>query len=159
VTDIPVDKKTRVAYVAAISNEAAPTTTELNAGLLLHSVITPDGLQGFEAETADVPTDALDSDYDTVTIGRITYSGTGLMLKKQSGTDTVYSTLAKGTEGFLVVRRYLLVTTAWTAGQTVEVYPIICGERRHIAPEKNTVARYFVPTKVHRAPTTGATVA
>jgi len=61
VADIFADGNTRVAWVGAISNIASPTTTELNAGILLQSVITADGLMGFEATTAEVDTTSLAS--------------------------------------------------------------------------------------------------
>jgi hypothetical protein len=158
-TDIVVDGMTRVAYVPTISNNAAPTTTELNAGILLHSTMTPDGLQGFEAETADVDNSALDSTFDTVTIGRDSFSNTAVMLKKQSGTDTIYDTLTRATTGYIVVRRYVSASTSWASSQKVNVYPIICGQTKEMAPEKNSVARYSVPTKITSSPTLRATVA
>ncbi|MGC5019011.1 hypothetical protein [Micromonospora sp. DT47] len=157
--DIPVDGNTRVAWVPAISNKALPTTTELNAGLLLQSLVTADGLAGFEPETADVDTTSLASTFNTVTIGRDTFSGTMLRLKKQDGTDTAYNTLIRGAAGYIVIRRDVLETTAWTAAQKVEVYPVVCGQTKRLNPEANTVARYEVPTKITSAPELRAVVA
>lgn len=158
--DIFSDGMTRVAYVASISNQAAPTTTELNAGILLQSLITADGLVGFEATTADVDNSALDSTFDTVGIGRDSYSGTLLRLKKQTvGADTAYATLIRGAAGYIVIRRDVASTTAWASADAVEVYPIVCGRRKRLAPEKNTVTRYEVPTKITSAPSPDAVVA
>ena len=157
--DIVVDGMTRVAYVAAISNIALPTTTELNLGILLHSTMTPDGLVGYEAETAPVDNSALDSTFDTVTIGRDSFSNSSLMLKRQSGTDTIYTTLVRGVTGFIVVRRNVAAATAWTASQGVEVFPIICGQVKHMAPEKNAVTKYSVPTMITSSPNLRAVVA
>lgn len=157
--DIPIDGKTRVAYVAAIANKAAPTVAELNAGLLLQQTMTADGLMGFEANTADVDTTSLASTFDTVTVGRDSFSGTALRIKKQDGTDTIFNTLQKGVTGFIVVRRYVLQTTAWAAAQKVNVYPIICGTERELPPEANTVGKYEMPTKIYDEPVLRATVA
>lgn len=157
--DITVDGTTRVYYVATISNTSAPTVAELNAGIALHATMTPDGLMGFEAETADVDNSALDSTFDTVTIGRDSFSGSGLMLKKQSGTDTIYTTLVRAVTGYIVVRRFVAASTSWAASQSAEVYPIVCGQTKNSAPEKNTVAKYFVPTKITSTPVMRATVA
>ncbi len=159
--DVSSDGNTRSAYVPSIANIAAPTTTELNAGILLQSVITADGLMGFEPETADVDTSALDSTFDTVNIGRDSFSGTGLRMKKQNPTasDTAYNTLTRGTAGFIVIRRDVASTTAWASTQKVEVYPIICGQTKRLTPEANTVARYEVPTKITSTPELRATVA
>jgi hypothetical protein len=157
--DVLADGNTRVAWVGAISNINTPTTTELNLGVLLQSVITADGLMGFEATTAEVDTTALASTFDTKTIGRDAFSGTGLRLKKQTGTDTVYTTLARGTNGYIVVRRDTAETTAWASSDKVEVYPVTCGQRKLLAPTANSVRKYEVPTPVTSAPSLTSTVA
>lgn len=157
--DIPVDGNTRVAFVATIAAIAAPTVAELNAGLLLQSTLTADGLVGFEPDTQDVDTTSLASTFDTKTIGRDVFTGTMLRLKKQTATDTAFNTLTRGTEGHIVVRRDVLETTAWAASQKIEVYPIICGREKHLSPEANTVHRYEMPVKISSAPELRATVA
>lgn len=157
--DIVVDGFTRVAYVPTIANINSPTTTELNAGILLTSVLTPDGLAGFEPSTADVDNSSLASTFDTKTIGRDSYSGTKLTLKKQSGTDTAYATLTRGTSGYVVVRRYMDNATAWASAQAVEVYPVIFGQTRNLAPAANTVTKWEVDTKITSTPAIRAAVA
>ena len=157
--DVFSDGNTRVSYVAAISNIAAPTVAELNAGILLQSYITADGLMGFEASTAEVDTTSLASTFNTKNLGRDEFSGTGLRLKKQTGTDTVYDTLTRGTAGHIVIRRGVTETTAWTIAQKAEVYPIVCGQIKFLAPEANSVQKYEVPTPVTSAPNLRATVA
>lgn len=157
--DSLADGRTRVAFVAAISNQASPTTTELNLGILLHSVMTADGLEGFEASTADVDNSALDSTFDTKTNGRVSFSGTLLRFKKQTGTDTAYDTLVKDVTGFIVIRRDMTAATAWASSQKVEVYPIICGEAKFLKPEPNSIRKYEVETKITTTPTLRATIA
>ncbi len=158
--DVFADGNVRVAFVASISNIAAPTTAELNAGVLLQSTLTADGLVGFEAETADVDTTSLASTFDTKGIGRDSYSGTMLRLKKQTvGSDTVRTTLTRGTSGNIVIRRGIAETTAWTAAQQVEVYPIICGRRKELTPEPNGLLKYEVPVKIWQPPNPDAVVA
>ncbi len=157
--DIVVDGFTRVAYVPAIANINAPTTTELNAGILLQSVMTPDGLTGFEPTTADVDNSALNSTFDTKTIGRDSFSGTKLIFKKQNTGDTAYTTLTRGTTGFIVVRRYIDNATAWASTQVVEVYPVIFGQTRNLAPVANSVTKWEVDTKITTTPQIRAAVA
>jgi len=160
VADIYGDGQVRVAYVPTISNNAAPTTTELNAGILLQSQITADGLEGFEASTAEVDTTALNSTFDTKSIGRDSYSGTLLRFKKQTvGSDTVLTTLTRGTTGYIVIRRGIAETTAWASSQKVEVYPVICGRRKDLKPASNTLLKYEIPTMINSAPAPDATVA
>ena len=158
--DITIDGKTRVYHVPSIANIAAPTVAELNAGVQLDTIMTPDGLIGFEPDTADVDNSALSSTFDTKVEGRIQFSNTMLRIKKQAAAgDTVYDTLVYGFVTNIVVRRGLTSTTAWTAAQKAEVYPVRCGEVRDLPPEANSVQKYEVPVKVYTQPNKRATVA
>ncbi len=157
--DITADGKTRVAWVPAIANINAPTTTELNAGMLLQSTMTADGLVGFRPETADVDTSALDSTFSTSVNGRTSFSGTMLRLKKQSGTDTIFDTLVRDAAGYVVIRRSVAASTAWASAQKCEVYPALCGEVSRVDPEPNTVERYEIPVKITASPALRAAVA
>ncbi len=157
--DITADGRTRVAWVPTIANINAPTTTELNAGLLLQSTLTADGLVGFRPETADVDTSALDSTFSTMVNGRTSFSGTMLRLKKQSGTDTIFTTLVRDAAGYVVVRRSITSTTAWASAQAVEVYPALCGEVARMDPEPNSVERYEIPIKITSSPALRAAIA
>lgn len=146
--DITSDGKTRVAWVTSIANQNAPTTAELNAGILLQTTMTADGLMGLAPDTADVDTSSLASTFTSNVNGRTSFSGTGLRLKKQSGTDTVFTTLVRDTAGFLVVRRSIDQATAWASAQSVEVYPALCGEVKRLDPEPNSLERYEIPLKI-----------
>lgn len=157
--DSATDGRTRVYSVPSIASIAAPTVAELNAGTDLSSLITPDGLAGFSPETADVDNSALNSTFSTTTPGRTSYSGTGLRLKKQTGTDTVYNTLIYGYVTNIVVRRDVTSTTAWAASQAVEVYPVTCGEVQNADPAPNELHKYFVPMKISTQPNLRATTA
>jgi hypothetical protein len=157
--DIVIDGMVRVDWVPSISNNSAPTTTELNAGIALTTLITDDGLIGWEAETADVPTTPLSGTFDTVDVGRVSFSNTALRIKKQSGTDTTYTTLVKNASGYIVIRRNTAYSTAWASSQQLEVFPVKCGETKYVMPAANTLSRYEVPMKITSAPTMRATVA
>lgn len=157
--DSLADGRTRVAWVSTISNINAPSTAELNAGTLLHSLMTPDGLIGFEPDTADVDTSALDSTFDTKIAGRGSFSGTMLRLKKQTGTDSTYNLLVRDLAGYVVVRRDIAAATAWASTQAVEVYPAVLGEVRNLPPEGNSLHKYEVPVKVSSTASLRAAVA
>jgi hypothetical protein len=164
--DITVDGTTRVAWVPTIANIASPTVAELNAGILLTSTLTPDGLMNFVADTADVPNDSLASTYDTVDNGRDSFKNTTLRLKKQDGVDTVYTTLVKNATGNVVVRRDIDRNTGWASSQgsggvngTLAVFPAKCARRRRLDPAKNEVTKYEVPVKIYAAPNEDAVVA
>ncbi|MFC4034539.1 hypothetical protein ACFO3J_24125 [Streptomyces polygonati] len=147
-SDLISDGKTRAAWLTSLANIHAPTVAELNAGMDLTPRLTPDGLQT-NPTTADVDTGSLASTTDTNEVGRVGYDN---MLTCKRGTtpqeDAPYAVLVYGAHGFLVVRRGVPYATAWAAGQQVEVYPSVCGERVNVAPAKNEVMKYQAPLKL-----------
>lgn len=158
--DALTDGNIRIYSVPSITNINAPTVAELNVGTDLSGLITPDGLVGFEAETAAVDNAKINSTFNTQQPGRASWSGTLLRLFRQTGTDTVRNTLVRGYATNIVVRRGgVLGATAWATSQNVEVYPVACGQRRTLAPEANAVERYEVPLFITTQPNDSATVA
>ncbi len=155
--DIDNDGKTAVSFVPTISSTAAPTVAELDAGQRLDSYLTPDGL-GIEFSTESVDTTALSSTYNAELPGRLTVS-TELTLKFQGDASAPFSTFASKPDGYIVVRRNVATTTAWTAGQVVEVYTVQIGTRRRNAPAANEVLKFTVQAFHSSAPVFGATVA
>lgn len=156
--DALTDGNIRVSSVPSIANIAAPTTAELNAGTDLTPLITPDGLIGFEPDTAAVDNAKLNSTFNTQQPGRASWSGTALRFVRQTGTDTVRNTLARGYVTNIVVRRAgVPYTTAWAASQSVEVYPVAAGQRKILAPAANEVEKYEVPFFVTSSPNDSAT--
>jgi hypothetical protein len=157
--DITADGKTKVYWVTTISNQNAPTTAELNAGIDLTSLLTADGLMGLKPDTADVDTSSLASTFTTNVNGRTSFQNVGLRLKKQSSADTAFTTLIRDTAGFLAVRRSIAQATAWTTAQGLEVYPALCEEVARLDPEPNTVERYEIGLKITASPSLRAAVA
>src|SRR5215475_1325071 len=157
--DIVIDGQVRVYFVSAIANQNAPTTSELNAGVALQDVMTPDGLQNFQPTTATVDNSALSSTFTTSTIGRDSFGDSRLQFKRQSGTDTVWNTLTRGTAGFIVIRRNVAAGTAWSSTQAVEVYPMICGQTIYVDPAPNEVSKWQLQTPITASPSIRAAVA
>jgi hypothetical protein len=159
--DIIVDAMTRVYYVPTIANIAAPTVAELNAGTMLTTTLIPAGLEGFENSTAEVDNTSLASDFDTKLPGRKSFSGTGLVLKKQDGTDTIFNLLSvPNTNGYIVIRDGVATATAWTIADKVEVHPIRTATHVMIGRgEANSLLRYRIPTPITSQPNLKAVVA
>jgi hypothetical protein len=159
--DIIVDGMTRAYFVTTISNIAAPTVAELNAGTALQTTLVPSGLENFENTTASVDNTSLASQFDTTLPGKSSFGDTALLLKKQDGTDTVYNALTTpGTNGYVVIRDGVLSTTAWTIADKAEVYPVRTGRHSMVGRgEANTVLKYRVPVKITADPNLKAVVA
>lgn len=159
--DIVIDGRVRVDYVPTIASIAAPTTTELNAGTQLTTFLTPTGLEGFEPSQAEVDNTSMASTFDTKLPGRLSHSGTRLILKKQDGTDTIYNLLTPGTNGFITVRSNgVLQTAAFATSQLIRVYPGRSGEAYPMGlGESNALERLAVPWFISSQPNFRALVA
>jgi hypothetical protein len=127
--DFAVDGKIKVSFVPTISNTAAPTTAELNAGTALQTVLTPDGLE-ISPNESEVDATVLASTFDLTTPGRLKFDITLTGKKQGQGdTDTVHDALdSRSTAGYLVVRRGSTESTAWASTNKVEVYPVTTGQ-------------------------------
>jgi len=160
--DIVIDGKVRVAYVPTITSISAPTTTELNAGTLLTPFLVPTGLEGFESSQDGVDSTSLASTFNTQLPGRVGFSGTGLVLKKQDGTDTIFNLITvPNTAGFIVIRANGVdQAAAWASAQLVRVYPGRTGVHSPVGlGEANSMERYRVPWFVSPEPNVKAAVA
>lgn len=160
--DLLFDGMIKVSWVSTITNIAAPTVAELNAGISLEGRLLPDGLT-ISAETADVETSKMSSTANSAAAGRRTFD---LGVKYVRGDDAtslaVEAALTYRASGYLVVRRDIVSSTAWAAAQKVEVYPAQCGEANPDAPAPDTQQAVEVPMKNTSEPrslTNRATVA
>jgi hypothetical protein len=157
-SDLINDGMTKVSWVPSIANINAPAATELTAGNDWTLRITPDGLKT-DPTTASVDTGSLGSTTDTATVGRVGYD---IEVTFKRGTTTQenqpYTTLKYGVAGNVVVRRGVATTTAYAAGQIVEVYPVVCGEPMRIPPAANEVMKFTSPMKLTSAAATDVTV-
>lgn len=152
-----IDGRVKVTFATAISNVAAPTTTELNAGTALQGYITPDGLD-VGASTGKVNTSNLGSTFTTNKAGRREFD-ISVKFHHESPTDTPYNLLPYNTDGYLVIRRGTTASTAWAAGDKVEVYPVNTGEPMQEKPAPDGVWDFTVPMYVSSDPNTRAVVA
>jgi len=158
--DIVIDGQVTVWFVTTIADTTAPTVAELTAGDIISPYIAPGGMEGFEASTNEGDTSALDSTFNTKRPGRTAYSGTALVLKKQSATDDAFDALStKLTDGYLVVRLGVAKATAATAAQEVQVYPVSTGQWTPLPPEADSVYRYRVPVPITDEPEMNAAIA
>jgi len=156
-TDLLVDGNVKISFLPSVSNIHAPTTTELNAGTSLEQFITPTGYKN-KPSTAPIDTSSLASKFMTQGAGRKSFA-LSLELKRQTGTDAVYNLLSYQATGYLAVRRNLDRTTAWATGQTVEIYPVQCGQREQNDPAPNEVQKYVSTMFLTADPDDAAVVA
>lgn len=155
--DLLGDGMIKVTWAPSVSNVSGPTVAELTAGTALEMIITPDGLN-LNPDSAKGDSSSLGSTFNTEFVGRRSYSPE-LTFKRLTPTDTAWNLLPYRTSGYLVIRRNLTKDTAWTAGQTVEVYPVQAGEPMPITPAPNEVQKFSSPMAMTADADTRAVVA
>lgn len=151
------DKKERWDWAPAVANIAAPTTTEINAGLRISTNML--SATGFAPATAGVAISGIEDDFDVSVPGRRSFADMTMQFRRQPGTDTVYNTLVPDATGYLIRRRSIDVNTAYASGQKVEVYPVTVGEPSVVDFEPNSVERFNVPFFPNARPNLRAAVA
>lgn len=151
------DGMIRVAFVTTISNIAAPTTAELNAGTLISNFITKDGLT-VPSNQNNVPNSSLAETFDSELPGSFggALSMTGI---RDATTDTFWNLVVYNTAGYIVVRRGIATATAWTAAQKVEVYPMTWHEPVPVQTASNEQGKFTAQAPVSSQPNLKATVA
>ncbi len=113
--------KSRVFFVPTITNQAAPTVAQVNAGDDISGEV--NNISGFGFSTDRIETPALDSEYTPSIGGEQKASDSSLKIYLDSDTTTMRDLLAFGTEGFIVFSDYK-PTGAFIATDIVDVYPV-----------------------------------
>jgi hypothetical protein len=155
--DLISDGLTKVNWVTTISNTAAPTAAEINAGVSLEGFLTPDGY-GMTTSTDAVDASSLASTQDAEIPGRRKDSGS-LTFKNQGESAAPWTTFASRPSGYLVTRYGVASTTTFAASQKVHVIPCTAGDRQPMASAKNEVLKFQVPMFVTGTVQASVTVA
>ena len=153
------DGRVTVWSVPSIANTAAPTAAEIAAGTNITAALTPDGLVGFQPDTADVAVATLADDFDAVVPGRVSMSGMALTFLWNSSTDTNFNTFVKNYTTNIVIRRKIAFATAVSSGQGLIVVPVVCGETAPQDAAPNELDKFQVPLKPAGKPNFHAAVA
>jgi hypothetical protein len=151
------DGKTKVYWVTSISSAAAPTVAELNAGTSLAAFLKKDGLNISLSQNM-VDNADLEDTFDAQGVG--TYGGSmELTMFRDDTTETAWNLFVYGTNGFIVVRRGIAYSTAWTAAQKCEVYPAQMHEPVPGPTTANEQVTFKAAMAITTTPTLKATVA
>lgn len=162
-SDIIVDGKTRV-FAVPDTGQALETLSAAAVilGEKLDGYIVPTGLEGFEGSTAEIDNTPLGADQETKLVGKTSFSGTNLVLKKQDdASDPAFDLLSvKGTKLLIVIFDGTDYELDPSTGDNYEVYPITTGEYNYVGRgEANSLLRYRVPTPISRPRKRGTLVA
>lgn len=152
------EKYTRVWWVTTIAAIAAPTAAEINAGTDLSGFIAKDGLK-LPVNQNMVNNAAIDTAFDAELVGSWGGGGLELEMFRDIAADTAWNLFVYGTNGFLVVRLGILVTTAVAAAQKVQVWPAQMHQPVVKPSAANQQVRFTDKLAVTAEPSLNATVA
>jgi hypothetical protein len=157
--DMLADGQIKVTYVPAIANIAAPTVAELGAGTDLECLITGDGFAPtVNEEVVSIP--KLCETINAEAPGRATHQIVLTLVRQdETADDVAWTTLLRNTAGHLVVRYGSAHSTAYAAGDDVQVFPGKAGERRPQSPEANGAILFQSQWYVSAQPDLDAVVA
>ncbi len=140
------DGNIKCTWVPSISSISAPTVAELtDSGIVaLETVLLDDGLS-IEFDEGTIAGNVLASTQDFESPGRskVNIELTGYR-DSSPAQDRMWTVMTRGTQGYLVVRRAVAYATAYQADQKVEVYTGTCGERRPLAPERESYDKFAI---------------
>lgn len=134
--DLAHEQNYRVTWVPTIANPAAPTVSELTAGVELSGRITPTGLTR-EPSTDRKDTSKLNSTFSTQSTGRRSYNLSVTFVREVADTGGLEAALTYKAIGHLVIRDSIISTTNYVAAQKVEVYPAQADSPSKAAPAVN----------------------
>lgn len=139
---IILNANTKAVWCSSIATVQSPTTTELNAGTALETIVPTDGL-AVSPRNAKLTTANLGTKYELERFSTVGYD-VKLKFFHDTVTDTAWSLFPFKTGGFLAIRRGLARTTAWATGQgsggpngTLLVLPLECGMADEVDPPAN----------------------
>ena len=149
------DGEVLINFAPTIASVAAPTTTELTAGVditpFLSSFDTP--LDGDAVDSSD-----LSSAFNKTVAG--TYGGniTAEMYRDDT-TDTAWTTFDRSVEGYFVIRRFGGSGVAWTIADSAEVYHVRIITKSPGSLDRNSVQMFNVDAAVLDEPELAAVIA
>lgn len=156
-SDILIDGKVKVTFAPAVADTSAPTTAELGAGEDIEAFITPDGL-AVELSDDSVDTSALNSTFTTMKVGRSSVT-LNVTFKDQGKDNAPWTTFANRASGYMVVRRNIDSTDAYSVGDDVEVYTVKAGDHMIVPAAENEVSKFNIDLFSQADPVLDAVVA
>lgn len=132
----------KVHWVPTIANTAAPTVAELAAGTDLTPFLTPAGInlpdEGTEADSSDLSSERDKSVPSTIG------GNPEAEFWRDDTTDTAWTTLARGTSGYLLVAIFGGTGTdaALIATDTCDVWTVRVSSRNRVRPARGETQRF-----------------
>mgnify|MGYP001579306073 CR=1 FL=1 len=144
------DGQTRWYFVTSITNTAAPTAAEINAGTALNTRISE--ISGFMYKNEPIETPDLSTAFVTTIGGEDKAEDSGLIFYDDDTNMGLWNALAKGTAGYMVINPYARV-----GGTKCRVWQVVSLGPNDEYTLDATAARFMVDFSVATRPNLDAT--
>jgi hypothetical protein len=141
----------KIKFLPAVANKAAPTRVEITAGTALAVDIVE--VRGFSISNSPIATPDLDTQFTKTIQGEDTVEDSGFTFHDQDNSSTIRTALAKGTAGFILLLPYGDVPT-----KRCEVWPVRSTGVNDVWTTDNESAKYNVGFAVTDQPEQAAVV-
>jgi len=142
---------TKLFFVLTISNTAAPTAAEVNAGTRLDTQIAEVAGFSFKNNPIDIPV------MSTAFVGKIngedTVEDSSLTFYEDSVTNPILTAQAKGTNGYVVIFYGGTAGASPAAGDKCEVWPATVASTARMYSAGNEAAKYQISYALTAQPT------
>lgn len=143
---------TKVAFVPTISNKAAPTQAEINAGTDLEADLGE--INGAAFANSPIETPNLLDTFTPKIVGVDEAEDPDLLFYERDDATTIWAALAKGTTGYLV-----FMPTGQASTKPSDVWPVRVGSRARQYSVGNDPARFRVVFSTTDPPVEGTQAA
>jgi hypothetical protein len=115
--------KSKCFWVVTLSSTTSPSAAQVNAGVNMTQPIAD--ITGFEFSNSPIPTPDLSTTFTTTIPGEDTAQEPQIMYYEDDVTNTLQTTLAKGSTGFVVIFYKGTAGASPASGDRAEVWPVI----------------------------------
>lgn len=144
---------TKILFTDTIADTGmVPTRTELTAATKLTPSIA--AVDGFSVENQEIDTPTMESTFDAKIPGSDQASDSTITFYEDDTTNTIETTLAKGTEGYVIILRKGDVP----ANTSMDVYPVRVASISPAYTVDNEAAKFMVKFSITDLPVIGAAV-
>jgi hypothetical protein len=147
---------TKIFWVPTIASKAAPTAAEVNAGQALTPTMAD--IAGFSFANSPIPTPDMDTTFTSTIPGEDTSDDSTITFYEPTTTNTLFSTLAKGTSGYVVIFYAGIAGASPAASDKAEVWPVTSTGPRREYSMGNDPARWMVGFTPSATPALTATL-
>lgn len=140
--------KSKIKFLPAVANQAAPTAPELTAGTDLTPQVAE--INGFQLSNSPIPVPNLQDQFTPQIDGEDTVADSSLTLYDDDTASTIRTALAKGVSGFIALMPY-----GQTSTKRVEIWPVKSTGVNDEWTTGNDPARFTIGFAVTGVPTQG----